>query len=184
MNLQAVKQFFELFANKEAEAGSIKKRKGQQNFEKYNALIGELYALMDPALMLNSTLGYMTLTEHASLTKSKNQTFTPRHLFKISQYKHEKYGDLWVAFVGPLNSDNTFKTLEDVFFIRQEGASLKLVQTACYSDFSSDGEYYQWEYERDRKDLTFEALGNPVTIERYHEPEDYNEGLEHYQQDI
>ncbi|GAA3625316.1 hypothetical protein [Flavivirga jejuensis] len=79
------------------------------------------------------------------------------------------------------NPSDYNKKLRVVFVLIEEDEKFKIVQYGIYSDFSTDGLSYQWEYYGGGyEDLTLDKLGSPVSIERYQEPIESFDGLKHY----
>lgn len=107
-----------------------------------------------------------------------------RHLFKISQYSHVKYGDVWVCYASSQDPDEDHKILNEAVIIVKEGAELKVATKYGYSRQDTSEKSYKWEIEAGYRDLTFDSLGSPVAIERYQEPVESFDGLKHYKADI
>lgn len=106
----------------------------------------------------------------------------PAILFKISHYKHAKYKDVWIGY-SSINNPKA-KTLSAAYFVIKEEGKYLIAKRYSYTEFYTDGAKMQWEPGQGYSDLTFESLGELITIERYLEPDDYDNSLELYNDNV
>lgn len=174
-----VKKFIESFLQIEANQETTKRIPDLQNandaIDQYNSCIIDILKL--------EVLNELEDEDYYERFEGKLAK-RPRHLFKISQYTHAKYGDVYVAFTSQSNPRKTSKYLSDTIFIINEEGSLKVARRDVYTSYSSDGKSYSWEKVEGYTDLTFESLEGPVAIERYQEPLEDFDGLKHYNDNI
>ncbi|WP_196887671.1 hypothetical protein [Aureivirga sp. CE67] len=93
----------------------------------------------------------------------------PRHLFKLSYYSHEKYGDLYLAYVSINSPRMSSIKYFNCFFIANINNKLQIVK----SYFKSQNEYdytYDWVEGEGLQNITFETAGKFISCERYLEP--------------
>lgn len=179
-----VKTFFEQFAFVEAETATLKRK---PELEKYNTSVKSLYSFY--VQLLYGSMGYMTIEELEDDDFYEifegNPPANPRHLFKISKYAHDKYGDVWIVYASTANpADANFKILSDALFIIKEKDDFKIAKRWNYSNYESDGKYYQWEEGKGYPDISFETLTGPIEIKRYQEPAENLDGLKLYNDNI
>lgn len=99
--------------------------------------------------------------------------YKPRILYKLSHYKHPVYQDVWVAYVSTVNPQEYYHGIFSAFLIVKEAGAYKIAREYMYSDYGSDGRYYEWEGNAGGyQDLLLEELGDPVEVERYTPPND------------
>ncbi|MEO4004162.1 hypothetical protein [Flavobacterium sp. CAU 1735] len=69
---------------------------------------------------------------------SKNEQPIPRHLYKIVQYDHEHYGEIWACYLSAANPENGRKTLDDCFILAQIDGEHKLIARCVATNSKSD----------------------------------------------
>ena len=179
--MEEVKDFILSFFKLEAEVFMRKKRKSLQNYlDGVERLKG--YGLEH----LISGLGFPIMDEydHEFYRKKKVPNCLPRHLFKISKYQQNTYGDIFIAYSSEQNPPDYNRKLRSIFILINDNDQSRAVQYAVNSDFSTDGARYQWEYENGYDNLTFGNLDKPIAVERYQEPVESFDGLKHYNDNI
>jgi len=185
--MEEIIKFVEDFAKAEAKAYSLSM---SSDLEKYNQAITDMYSYVDP--ILNGKLGLLKKTENEASSDDlfmnllgsdaveANSDSCPRHLFKISEYEHDKYGKIWAAFVSLANHEEDLNTLDSVLFISIQGGEFRILSTSIYTDTATEGKEYQWENNGGYIEISFEELGEPISIERIKEPLDFNDSLRIY----
>ena len=182
--MKAVKEFFEEFAEYEAKMEVLKFQldvtpynEGRDNGNSYYVEPNVKYMPQEP--WDEDEIEFMG----DSIGKPKKRY--PRALFKISQYSHDKYGDVWLCFCSlPDHSERKPTSLTEILFILKDKGQLKIASQYSYSDYESDGKHYEWGKDNvAHHDLKLEDLKGPLKIERYQEPDDYLDGKMHYNND-
>ncbi len=183
--MEKIKVFIEAFASAEAETDTLINK---IDLNPYNNSLPKFYSFFIDRL--NNALGKMkkeAWDEDDLLFMGDIESRppkNPRQLFKISEYSHQKYGDVFVAYISQPNPETDFKVLTDAFFIINEGDTLKTARIYSYSNYESDGKKYQWSADRGYEDLTFESLTGPNRTERYQEPTDKLDSMKNYLDNI
>ena len=162
------------------EAQVITQRKGS-SLVAFNQSIAAARPLLAEALIRDFDFVEMDEFEHEFYQDETAEPALPRHLFKISQYQHPMHGNVWVIFLSPAEADADFRILTDLFFVVENDNGLQVANKANYSDFSSGGDYYQWEYGSGADELKFDALEGPIEVVRFEAPMDINNGLKHFE---
>ncbi|MCU0437568.1 MAG: hypothetical protein MUC49_06595 [Raineya sp.] len=168
---------------------------------KYTRRYSDLQAMNDALDEMNSfcveelhnTFGMIPQTELKSseyYEESKDYpTPNPRHLFKISHYQNDRYGDVFVAYVSPPNPDNDWFKLFESFFVGKIDGEWKIIKTYVFApdDYIKPIDIPHWSDELNLKsdeNLNFKNVGKLISIERYLEPIHEEWGLKEYHKDI
>lgn len=106
----------------------------------------------------------------------------PRHLFKLSQYKNKKYGDLYLAFVSTFNPKPNVFMMFQCFFVANIDGKLKIINAPIFSE--GEGETPYWTKGQGRLDATFDTVGELVKVERFVEPSDDPYSIKEYTKEI
>jgi len=179
MTIEKVKSFMEDFFAAEAKVGTLIFK---PNLEEYNEALTEMHTFT--ADFYFGRMGYVTekeLKNDSFYENAKNDPpQKPRFIFKISKYTHSAYGDIWVVYTSGRNPRRDPASMGYAYFVSEVEGKLLVVRDYIYSNYDSDGEYYQWEACKGYNDLTFDSLEGPSKIVRYIEPKDYCDGLEMY----
>ena len=109
--------------------------------------------------------------------------FNPRHLYKISHYKHEEFKDVWVVYTSATNPRPAVKLLSYALFVIKEHGDFKIARDYVYSDNHGMNLTFDWVGLQGLQALTFESLGELVGIERYVEPLEFQDSLKLYQEE-
>jgi len=182
--IQQVKEFFEEFAKYEAEMEVLKFQLDVQPYNNGREKGNAYYVEPNVPFMPKEPWDEDELAFCGNIGKPMNRY--PRTLFKISQYTHKKYGDVWLCFCSLQDhgGERIPSSLIEILFVVKEGDNFKIASQYSYSDYESDGKYYEWGKDNvAHHDLKIEDLEGPVKIERYQEPDDYLEGKKHYNKD-
>ncbi|WP_196887673.1 hypothetical protein [Aureivirga sp. CE67] len=168
--MKKIYNFLKLFLDIETDA-RISRR--FRDLDLYNARLEEMntFLIQD----LKNSFGIVPLNELDNEGYYKSTLLSPlpkntRHLFKISHYKNEKYGDLYLAYVSIDNpnssySQNYFMCL-CITFIDDK---LKIIKRFIFSEDEQTEEKY-WRESEGVNDLFFGNLGTFISCERYLEP--------------
>lgn len=180
--MEEIKNFINDYLKKETETSE---KLIKPDINNYNKTLEELHSMVIGEMF--NRLGFI------SLSKPKDQNFydrykdfkpvNPRHLFKISQYKHVDYLDVWVAYTSGANPKERVKLLTHALFIIKEEGKFKIARNYIYSDKGGMSEELGWEGFSGYQDLTFESLGELIEVERYLKPLEFDNGLELYNQE-
>jgi len=154
------------------------------NLKDYNHALEEYYAFLVP--QLRGSTGHMPMTElddeDVYMMLEGLPDDNPRNIYKISQYTHEKYKNVWVAYVSnpnPLEGPKFWSTA--LFIIEEEG--LKVARYLLWSNYTERGDQdapFEWDGMWGYRDLNFETIEGPSEIHRIQEPSEHNGGLEQY----
>ncbi|WP_300487868.1 hypothetical protein [Flavobacterium sp.] len=106
----------------------------------------------------------------------------PRYIYKISYYQDDVYGDVYVGYISGKNPNDMFLLYGESIFITKINGELKIVKNYTFGDDMLVKK--KFETAQGLKDISFETLKKPVMIERYKEPEDDDDAMEHYLADI
>jgi hypothetical protein len=131
--------------------------------------------------IMQNTMGVIT-TKYVKWTiedyeKSKTFEKRPRKLFKISHYKNEKYGDVFVAYSSTHNPlIDTFR-LSNCFFITKLENEFKIIGKSFVAreDYGTN-----WIKSHALDNMTLDTVGTFVSAERYLEPVDYEWDMKEY----
>ena len=110
---------------------------------------------------------------------------TPRYIYKISKYNHEKYGDVWVAYVSNPSPPEGAKYWSTALFIIDE-KGLKIARFMLWSNYTEMGDKdtpFNWDGLWGYRDLNFDTIVGPSEILRILKPLDHNNGVEQYNAD-
>lgn len=104
-----------------------------------------------------------------------------RNIYKISCYQNEKYGEVYIAYLS-LRNPKRILTYGNCLFVTRIDGNLKIVKSYLFS--GDVGKKEKFEFPKGLEDISFKTLKKPVKIERYLEPVDDEDGMEHYLKDI
>ncbi|MGL6126832.1 hypothetical protein [Chryseobacterium artocarpi] len=178
--MKEIKKFISAFLMAEAEASdaSIKPNLVDYN-KKLNFMnsfcVEELYNKfgMIPQDELESEEFYETWKDAESSS--------PRHIYKISNYKDDRYRDVYVVYISERNPDDEIFLYGECLFVTNIDNELKIIKNYTFGDDRGKDKFVA---NQGLKDISFKTLKKPAKIERYLEPLDDNDGMEHYLKDI
>jgi hypothetical protein len=143
---------------------------------------------------LHNKFGMIPQTELKSLEYYEEckdyPTPNPRHIFKISHYQNDRYGDVFVAYVSYQNPDIDWFKLFDAFFIGKIDEEWKIIKDYTFApdDYIKPIDIPHWSDEHNfdhNENLNFKNVGKLISIERYLEPVNSDKwGLKEYYKDI
>ncbi len=176
--MDKIKDFLEFLFKKEQEAINYGYFKDKIN--EYNNISLEIKSFMNDETV---GLGLPPRSEPKSDRYYQTKVNTPypehRHIFKISEYTHEKYGIVWACYVSFSNPDESMRKIKECFLIASINEELKIVSNFIVS---SDAKEWRHVGGDEDKSLRLHNLGKPVKVERYLEPTD-EWSLEEYLKD-
>ncbi len=186
--IKNVKEFFENFAQVEAETEILKWKLElydyNANIEKANSFYLSHVSFM-PLPNKRDEDEIDLFGEDFLKTPVKRE---PRKLFKISEHKNSEHGVFWICFTSMANySDTASNFLAEMLYIIEKNNELKIAAKSLWSNYEKDGwgnEEYSWHHIFGAKYLHYDYLGEPINIKRYEEPEDYLNGPEIYHENI
>ncbi len=174
--MEKVKEFLKFLFEKEQIAIDYGNRKN--DFDKYNAVANEIKSYMN-----DTTLGFgLPVLEKPApdFFYEENAPYpNPRHLYKISHYQNNNYGNLWACYVSVPNPYMDTKRINDCFIITEINGDLKII-----ANFGPDIDQPKWQFYAGDRDLKIDSLGKLQTIERIMEPTDDAWSIEQYKKDI
>ncbi len=175
--MEKVKEFFKFLFEKEQIAIDYGNRK--DDFDKYNNVAKEIKSYMN-----DITLGFgLPVLEKPApdFFYDENAPYpTSRHLYKISHYQNNNYGNLWACYVSVDNPGiGQTKILHSCFIVASIDENLKIV-----AQFNPDRDTGKWVFVGGDRDLKMYKLGKLLSIERYLEPVNDAWGIEQYKKDI
>jgi len=168
--MEEVKKKFEEFAKDEAlafDANII------PDLEKQQLAVDKLHRHVVPEM--EGELGVVRLHALKSpmfyrMHSDDEGAMEPRNLFKISEYESSAFGSVWVAYCSDKGFAPESSALTHALFIFEKNNELIIGAEYLYSDFHTDGLYYEWVKGSGIESLTFESLGELKEIKRYREP--------------
>lgn len=113
---------------------------------------------------------------------SKKKYPSKRHIYKISHYKDAKYGDVYVVYISERNPDDEIFLYGECLFVANINNEFKIIKNYTFGDDMSVKDKFQ--ANQGLKDVSFETLEKPINIERYLEPLDDKDAMEHYLNNI
>jgi hypothetical protein len=105
-----------------------------------------------------------------------------RHLYKISHYKDDKYDDVYVVYISERNPNDEIFLYGKCLFVAKIDNQIKIIKSYSFGDEMLVKD--KFEGGQGLEDISFKTLKKPVKIERYLEPVDDEDGMEHYLKDI
>lgn len=174
--MDKIKDFLEFLFRKEQEAIFLGEKK--EEFNNYNQLAQEIKSYMN-----DITVGFglpILTSPKPDLFYEDNPSYpNPRHVYKISEYTHERYGAFWACYVSIAKPNLEIKVISKCFLVASINEELKIV-----SNFTVSSDTKEWRYAGgdEDKNLRLHNLGKPVKVERYLKPsEDWS--LQEYLKD-
>ena len=179
--MEEIKKFVINFTKQEAETIYLMR---QPNLETYNK---ELQKMNDYCInSLHNKFGMIPLMELDDQeyydTWSKKKYPNTRHIYKISHYIDDIYGDVYIVYLSLGNPLDEIFSYGDCLFITKINEGLSIIKTYLFS--SDVGRKKKFELTRGLEDISFKTLKKPIHIERYLEPLDDKDGMEHYLKNI
>ena len=175
--MEDVKKFILKFLEKEAEAWT-KMELG--DLDDFNQSIKELYAMATEDL--DEAFGIFK--EDELTPEDDPQIYMPAHLFKLTAYNNNHYGDIWIAYTSYKHPPVYTSRMTRGFIISRIDDKLKII--GCMS-VDLDELYMEptnWEASvYNPKELDIYHLGKFLSTERHLEPEDDGFGLKNYLED-
>ncbi len=179
--VENVKKIISEFLKAEAEASDASIKPNLDDFnEKLNFMnsfcVEELHNKfgMIPQNELESDEFYETWKD--------SESSSTRHVYKISHYKDDKYGAVYVAYISERNPDDEIFLYGECLFVTNIDNELKIIKNYTFGDDGAMKDNFV--ANQGLKDISFKILKKPVKIERYLEPVDDEDGMEHYLNDI
>lgn len=103
----------------------------------------------------------------------------PRHIFKISHYENNTYGNLWACYVSISNPINNRKRIHNCFIVSEINSELKII-----SKFVKDSDTNKWINIAGDQELKPYNLGKILDIDLLMEPVDDAWSMEQYNKEI
>lgn len=175
--MKQVKRIIEDFINTEK---NIEISLRERNLIEHNILVDNILEICGKNLFLaEKKFEPLSMIAEMSIKENANLPVIPRHLFKISEYKNEKYGTVWACYVSIPNPSTNIKKLVNCFFVAEIENNLKIIAKMGVEPDIRKWTFYGGD---DDKSLRLHNLGTPVKVERYLEPTD-EWSLEEYLKD-
>ena len=174
--MEQQKNFALNFLNKEAECWT---KSELNDIEDFNQSVKQIYSLgtndMDEAF---------GIFEEDELDNEENPTkYKPGYLFKLSLYRNEIYGNIWVAYTSYKNPRNEphKSGINRAFIISLIDSHLKVIGLMSVALSESEMKPVGWSKSiYNPSNLDINNLGEFVTTERYNEPFDDGFSLQDY----
>lgn len=179
--MKEVKNFISAFLKAEVEASdaSIK-----PNLEDYNKKLNFMNSFCVEELY--DKFGMVPLNEleddeFYETWKDANSS-NVRHIYKISHYNDDKYGDVYLVYISERNPDDEIFLYGKCLFVANINNELKIIKNYTFGDIRAIKD--KFEVNQGLEDISFKILKKPINIERYLEPVDNEDAMEHYLKDI
>jgi hypothetical protein len=105
-----------------------------------------------------------------------------RHIYKISHYTDDAHGDVYLVYLSLRNPIEEIFRYGDCLFVTKINEELRIIKTYLFS--SEVGKTRKFEFPKGLEDISFKTLRKPLDIERYLEPLNDKDGMEHYLKNI
>lgn len=172
--MEEIKEFIKKILAKEAECWT---ELNLNNLNAFNERVRELYEMTTERI--GKSFGISTMTDFGIFKRTAKEisenplSYKPRHLYKLSFYKNEIYGDIWVAYVSVKNP--SIEPKSDVFFqgfiLAYVNNGLKAIGTMVTEKNRSTMKVDGWRASPyNPSDLDINILGGFISTERYFEP--------------
>ncbi len=179
--MEEIKNFVINFTKQEAETIYLMR---QPNLETYNMALQKMndYCVS----LLHNKFGMIPLMELDDQeyydTWSKKKYPNTRHIYKISHYKEDSYGDVYVVYISERNPNDEIFLYGKCLFVTNINDNLKIIKSYSFGDEMLVKD--KFEGGQGLKDISFKTLKKPIHIERYLEPSDDKDGMEHYLKNV
>lgn len=186
--MEKIKEFIEKILAKEAECWT---NLNLNDLDAFNQSVRELYKMTTERI--GKSLGISEMTDFGIFKRAEKEiaenplSYESRHLYKLSSYKNEIYGDIWVAYVSVKNP--SIEPKSDVFFqgfiLASINNELKIIGTMVTEKNRSTMKVDGWRASPyNSSDLDINKLGQFISTERYFEPNNRDDfSLEEYLKD-
>jgi hypothetical protein len=184
--MEEVKQFLETIFTKEQEAYYLEYFKDK--IEAYNEAAKEINAFgkdyYDEANKLNIPFNIIAYSKSPwpdrFYEKAKNKPVpSKRHLYKISEYNNETYGNVWACYTSvPKPITKTVKSMSSCLIVSKIGDNYKII-----AEFITDPDTHKWRFVGGDRNIDYYKLGKPTAIERLMSPEIDEWSIEEYNKD-
>ncbi len=179
--MEEIKNFVISFTKQEAEAIYLRR---QPNLDEYNNALKTMNNYCVEAL--HDSFGMIQKTELYNQeyydTWSKKKNPNPRHIYKISHYKEDSYGDVYVVYISERNPNDEIFLYGKCLFVTNINDNLKIIKSYSFGDEMLVKD--KFEGGQGLEDISFKTLKKPILIERYLEPLDDKDGMEHYLKNV
>jgi hypothetical protein len=178
--MENIREFIESVFIKEADAWT---KDELNNLDDFNQTVRALHSFA-----IDKVGKGFGIFERDELVFEQNPiTYKPRHLFKISAYKNQVYGDVWVAYASGINprSEIGKSVISHGFIVGMIENEIKILGTMMIHKNRSTMKVQGWKgniYNPDNLDI--KKIGKFLSAERYHEPDNYDDfSLKEYLKD-
>lgn len=118
-----------------------------------------------------------------NITRNGKKSYpNTRYVYKISHYKDDKYGDVYLVYLSTGNPRDGIFTYGACLFLAQIDNRLKFIRKYILGDEMLMKDKFKGG--QGLKDISFKTLKKAINIERYLEPVDDEDGMKHYSKDI
>ncbi|NOQ71021.1 MAG: hypothetical protein GQ574_03405 [Crocinitomix sp.] len=178
-NLKEVKNFIGQFLKKEADCWD---KHDLNDLDDYNQSVSALYAMAIDDL----NEGFGILRKKKLRQKDEPQKYMPGHLFKLSLYSNDIYGDMWIAYASGRSSisDPKGHGFWRGYIISTIDDKLKIIGLMSVVLSEMDMEPVGWGKSLyNPANLNINDFGEFVGTERYDTPEDDGFSIQDYLED-
>jgi len=111
---------------------------------------------------------------------AKSLDLIPRHLYKISEYKHKEFGDIFICYLSFINHDLGIdnKSFDLAFVVAEIESDYKIISQ--YNFTKRDDNVKKWYNTGGKNILNFNDELMPKNIYRFLEPVNDEDGLKEY----
>jgi len=169
--MNKIKSFLENLLQKEA---IMKSNHTVPNLEILNESVEEFEQLLHGNMTESLSVGRRTKLLPDAFYKVSIE-YKKRHLFKLSNYEHKQYGELWVAYLSNPNPRREISksAIDEAFIMALIDDGLKVIGTMSVGLSQSTMEITGWKKDMyNPSDLDVRKLGKFISTERFSEPKD------------
>jgi hypothetical protein len=175
--MKAIKEFLDFLFKKEQE--TIYAGDKKEEFEKYNALATEIKSYMND-ITVGFGLPILTNPKPALFYDDYPVYPKARHLFKISEYENDRYGNIWACYVSYPDPGDTSRKILECFLVAVVEEKLKIIANMIVASDTKEWRHIGGDED---KTLRLNNLGKPTMVERYVEPLNDEWSLKEYLKD-
>jgi hypothetical protein len=170
-----VKQFFQEFIKAEQNAWN---EYDNPDLEFRNQLVDKMYSFCFHEM--KNSMGIIHEEEPSTPEDYENsdRNQNPREVFKISHYKNQELGDVFLIYTSVQGPHSFYKKIVECFFVSKINTEFNII--ARYFLYDDRCGNIAWNESRALNGISFENAGHLVSIERYQEPVESEFSMKEY----